>query len=276
MIGGGSAQVHLAHIAYNSLFLGEIGHMDWDMFTTTHDDAYLHAAARAVGGSQIYVSDKPGEHDFDLLRQLVLPDGTTLLAQHAGRPTRDTLFSDVNADGVSALKVWNRNALTGLVGIFNAQGARWDRKTRAFVEHQTQLPIEARVKGIDVEGLFAADVAAAPAAAGATVVGGQEVVLYTYRGQQVQVAQASAQLHVHVGGLSFDYGVTPDDGQKPFARYGRVTAVAVDRKATTARIRFERPHQAAAAQHRLDRKQLTGMSGAYLRVEFPPVPPAPL
>ncbi|EOD06251.1 hypothetical protein EMIHUDRAFT_249968 [Emiliania huxleyi CCMP1516] len=118
--------VHLAHVSYNSLFLGEIGHVDWDMFTSTHSDAHMHAAARAVGGCPIYVSDQPGEHDFDLLRTLVLPDGTALLARHAGRPTRDVLFSDVNADGVSALKIWNENACTGVVGAFNEgeDGAR--------------------------------------------------------------------------------------------------------------------------------------------------------
>ena len=116
-----SQPAHLANVCYNSVFLGEVGYTDWDMFTSTHVDAGMHAAARAVGGAQIYVSDKPGQHDFDLLRQLVLPDGSTLVARHAGRPTRDTLFSDVNADGVSPLKIWNENAMTGIIGVFNAQ-----------------------------------------------------------------------------------------------------------------------------------------------------------
>jgi len=82
--------------------------------------------------------------------------------------------------------------------------------------------------------------------------------------------QASPMLHVRVEGLKFEYQLTDDDVRKVFARYGEVTAVAVDREGTQAQIQFEHPHQAVAAQHDLDRKQLAGMSGAYLRVEFPP------
>ncbi|KAF0891668.1 hypothetical protein E2562_010886 [Oryza meyeriana var. granulata] len=39
-------------------------------------------------------SDKPGVHDFSVLKKLVLPDGLILRAKYAGRPTRDYLFSD--------------------------------------------------------------------------------------------------------------------------------------------------------------------------------------
>ena len=35
-------------------------------------------SARAISGGPVYVSDKPGSHDFDLLRKLVLPDGKGL------------------------------------------------------------------------------------------------------------------------------------------------------------------------------------------------------
>ena len=91
-----SQPVHLAHIAFNSLFLGEIGTPDWDMFTSTHKDAGMHAAARAVSGGPLYVSDRPGQHNPELLRKLVLPDGTHLRCRAAGRPTRDSLFSDPN------------------------------------------------------------------------------------------------------------------------------------------------------------------------------------
>jgi hypothetical protein len=50
--------------------------------------ARMHAAARAVSGGAIYVSDKPGQHDFELLRELVLPDGSVLRGKLPGRPTR--------------------------------------------------------------------------------------------------------------------------------------------------------------------------------------------
>ena len=65
----------------------------------------MHATARAVSGSSVYVSDFPGIHDIDLLRRLVLPDGRVLRALLPGRPTRDSLFCDVLRDNRSLLKV---------------------------------------------------------------------------------------------------------------------------------------------------------------------------
>jgi hypothetical protein len=80
-----SHAAHITTVSFNSLFLGELGVCDWDMFQSVHECAHLQAAARAVGGGAIYVSDKPGVHDFELLRSLVLPDGSTLRPKHAGR-----------------------------------------------------------------------------------------------------------------------------------------------------------------------------------------------
>ena len=44
-------------------------------------------------------SDKPGVHNFSVLKKLVLPDGSILRAKYAGRPTRDCLFNDPVMDG---------------------------------------------------------------------------------------------------------------------------------------------------------------------------------
>jgi len=51
------------------------------------------------------VSDRPGLHDFALLRRMVLPDGSVLRCQLPGRPTADCLFADVSHDGKTVLKV---------------------------------------------------------------------------------------------------------------------------------------------------------------------------
>ncbi len=69
-----------------------------------HPAAVMHATARAVSGSSVYVSDFPGLHDLDLLKRLVLPDGRVLRATLPGRPTRDSLFCDVLRDNMSLLK----------------------------------------------------------------------------------------------------------------------------------------------------------------------------
>lgn len=92
--------IHIAAVAYNSVFLGEFMQPDWDMFHSDHPAAHYHASARAISGGPIYVSDAPGNHDFHLLRKLVLPDGSILRPRLPGRPTLDCLFNDPTRDGI--------------------------------------------------------------------------------------------------------------------------------------------------------------------------------
>ncbi|KAA8523507.1 hypothetical protein F0562_009930 [Nyssa sinensis] len=133
-----SHTIHIASVAYNTIFLGEFMQPDWDMFHSLHPMAEYHGAARAVGGCAIYVSDKPGQHDFNLLKKLVLPDGSILRAKLPGRPTRDCLFSDPARDGKSLLKIWNLNDYNGVVGVFNCQGAGWCRVGKKNLIHDEQ------------------------------------------------------------------------------------------------------------------------------------------
>ncbi len=145
--------VHIVSCAFNSLMLGEIGIPDWDMFHSRHECASFHAAARAISGGPIYVSDPPGSHDANLLRQLVIPEsGRVLRPVLPARPTADCLFKDVMSDGVSALKVWSRNPSgSGVVGVFNTQGAKWDRRLRKYVENDSPRPtVEAYIRPLDI------------------------------------------------------------------------------------------------------------------------------
>ena len=52
----------------------------------------------------MYVSDKVGRHDFDVLRKLVLRDGSVLRSKRPGLPTADCIFQDPLRDRLSALK----------------------------------------------------------------------------------------------------------------------------------------------------------------------------
>uniref|UniRef100_R7W4S2 Galactinol--sucrose galactosyltransferase 2 n=1 Tax=Aegilops tauschii TaxID=37682 RepID=R7W4S2_AEGTA len=93
-----SHTIHIAAVAYNSVFLGE--------------------------------------HDFELLRKMVLPDGSGLRARLPGRPTRDCLFADPARDGATLLKIWNMNRFTGVLGVYNCQGAAWSSAEKKNVFHQ--------------------------------------------------------------------------------------------------------------------------------------------
>lgn len=129
---------HMVHCAYNSMWMGNFIHPDWDMFQSTHPCAEFHAASRAVSGGPIYVSDSVGKHDFRLLKSLVLPDGSILRCQHYALPTRDCLFEDPLHNGKTMLKIWNLNKYTGVLGAFNCQGGGWSpelRRNTCFSEH---------------------------------------------------------------------------------------------------------------------------------------------
>ncbi|KAG5148689.1 hypothetical protein JHK82_015570 [Glycine max] len=120
--------------------------------TSKHETAESHAAARSIGGCAVYVSDKPGNHDFKILKKLVLPDGSVLRARYAGHPTRDCLFEDPVMDGKSLLKICNLNVLTGVVGVFNCQGAgSWSLKSLEAAP--SCITISGKVRPLDVEFL---------------------------------------------------------------------------------------------------------------------------
>ncbi|KAL8545793.1 hypothetical protein ACS0TY_005788 [Phlomoides rotata] len=121
---------HMVHCAYNSIWMGNFIHPDWDMFQSTHPCAEFHAASRAISGGPIYVSDSVGKHNFDLLRSLVLPDGSILRCNYYALPTSDCLFEDPLHNGKTMLKIWNLNKFTGVLGTFNCQGGGWCRETR--------------------------------------------------------------------------------------------------------------------------------------------------
>jgi len=146
---------HIANCSFNSLFMGEIVIPDYDMFHSKHPAAFLHASARAVSGSPVYVSDKPGHHDFDLLKRLVFSDGTVLRALLPGRPTADCLFENVSHDSSTALKIWNMNSVNGVVGVFNVQGSSYSRQYRSFRTLDSSPPtLTAVVKPEDVPPLM--------------------------------------------------------------------------------------------------------------------------
>ncbi|CAK8563451.1 unnamed protein product [Lathyrus sativus] len=146
-----SHTIHIASVAYNSVFLGEIMQPDWDMFHSLHPAAEYHASARAISGGPVYVSDKPGNHDYDLLKKMVLPDGSVLRARLPGRPTADCLFNDPARDGVSLLKIWNMNAYGGVLGVYNCQGAAWSGTEKKNAFHQKDsAAITGYVRGRDV------------------------------------------------------------------------------------------------------------------------------
>lgn len=80
-----AAASHPWHVwtnAHNSIFTQYLNVLpDWDMFQTAHDYSGFHAAARCVSGGPLYITDVPGEHNVDLIRQMTgtTPSGKTII-----------------------------------------------------------------------------------------------------------------------------------------------------------------------------------------------------
>lgn len=198
-----SHTIHIAAVAYNSVFLGEFMQTDWDMFHSDHPAGEYHGSARAISGGPIYVSDGLGKHNFDLLRKLVLPDGSVLRPRLPGRPTRDCLFNDPARDGVSLLKIWNMNKYTGVLGVYNCQGAAWSSTERKNISHQTRPDaLTGVIRGRDVDLIT-------EAAVDPTDWSG-DCVVYRHRTGELITLPYNAALPVSLKVLEFDiFTITP-------------------------------------------------------------------
>lgn len=113
-----SHSVHVFTNAVNSIWLSEFTGCDWDMFQTKHEFASFHAAARAISGGPVYVSDKVDEHDYNIISRLTSPDGKIFRAKNIARPTVDCIFSSP-AENKDLFKIFNTNEYNGVVGIFS-------------------------------------------------------------------------------------------------------------------------------------------------------------
>jgi raffinose synthase len=197
--------MHLYTNAQTALWFGEFIHPDWDMFQSGHAMGAFHAAGRAVSGGAVYVSDKPEEHDFDLLQKLVLSDGSVLRARGIGRPTRDCLYHDPTRERV-LLKVFNVNLEAGVLGVFNA---------RHDAEPAAETPVEGTVSPSDVIGLA-----------------GSEFAVYAHHARTLARAARESRLPVRLGSLTaevftlvpIDGGVAPIGLADKFNSGGAITA----------------------------------------------------
>lgn len=115
---------HVYCNAYNTLFNQHLNVLpDWDMFQTSHPWASFHAAARCVSGGPIYITDVPGAHDVNLIRQMTAntPRGdTVILRPHT---IGKTISPYVGYDEPVLLKVatyvGRHGTGTPILGVFN-------------------------------------------------------------------------------------------------------------------------------------------------------------
>ena len=116
---------HLIQNAYNAVYHGEVYCCDWDMFWTSHKHAGKHSLLRAVSGGPVYVSDRIGATDPEVLRPLAYMDGRVLMMERPARPAEECMFRDPLKEG--ALKLhncgsWGQDKKAGGMALFNLTG----------------------------------------------------------------------------------------------------------------------------------------------------------
>ncbi|MBP3961698.1 Sip1-related alpha-galactosidase [Paenibacillus lignilyticus] len=133
---------HALQNAYNSFYHSTLYWGDWDIWWTSHADRTDHAVLRAISGGPVYVSDKVGETDAEVLRPLILSDGRILRADKPGVPTEDVLLVNPVETAVP-LKIMSRSGDSGLLACFHI--------------HADAAPIDGEFRLTDIAGMEAAD-----------------------------------------------------------------------------------------------------------------------
>ena len=131
----GSQTWHIFSNAHNAVLTDNLPVIpDWDMFQTGHEYGRFHAAARCISGGPICITDVPGDHDFDLIKEmtatttngvpLVLRPGYSGRALDVYRSFDQQLFCNVGAGHPYLIQrdtADEANAIvtTSIVGVFN-------------------------------------------------------------------------------------------------------------------------------------------------------------
>lgn len=104
--------------AYNGLLQGQFYVNDWDMWWTDDDQATKNSICRAISGGPIYVSDKIGRTNPEILKPLCLEDGRIIRPDESATPTADCLMQNPTTTD-KIFKIRNRIGENGVCAVFN-------------------------------------------------------------------------------------------------------------------------------------------------------------
>lgn len=117
---------HIFTNAYAALLTRHLNVLpDWDMFQTAHDFSAYHAAARCISGGPIYITDEPGKHNTELIRQMTATTtrgATTILRPSCvARVVPSSVYTSYSEPRLLKVASHHGRASTGagLMGIFN-------------------------------------------------------------------------------------------------------------------------------------------------------------
>ena len=112
---------HLLQCAYNGLIQGQFYVCDWDMWWTDDGQAVKNSVCRAVSGGPIYVSDRQGRTNPEILKPLCYSDGRILRCDAVAVPGIRNLCSDPIISGEAFLLLNTVNDAQ-VIAAFNING----------------------------------------------------------------------------------------------------------------------------------------------------------
>ena len=122
----GSFANHLKQNAFVSLFHDKLYHLDWDMWWTNQGiDSVKSGVLRAISGGPVYISDKVGDTDPDMILPIIEDDGLILMCDNAAVPSADTTFDDPEKSG-KLIKLVNTVGENGVMALFNISESKKD------------------------------------------------------------------------------------------------------------------------------------------------------
>jgi raffinose synthase len=118
-----SHQFHVHTNAMSNLWSSQFSVPDWDMFQSHHEHGAFHAASRAISGGPVYVSDRPGEQNADVLNRLCDDNGTLYRCPAPAMPARDCLFTDCLKEShlLKIVNACNESGSHVVMGLFHCQ-----------------------------------------------------------------------------------------------------------------------------------------------------------
>lgn len=109
---------NILQCSYNGLLQGQFYVNDWDMWWTDDEQAVKNSVCRVISGGPIYVSDKIGRTNPEILKPLILNDGRILRPDESATPTADCLMSNPTTTD-KIFKIRNRIGNNGVCAVFN-------------------------------------------------------------------------------------------------------------------------------------------------------------
>ena len=109
-----SFKEHIEQNVYNAVFHGNLFYCDFDMWWTNHDTAKQSSILRMISGGPVYISDRVGETNPEIIDAITDQNGTVIMCDDVPLPTEDCLFGH---SGI--IKVFNRCGNKKVTAVFN-------------------------------------------------------------------------------------------------------------------------------------------------------------